>query len=182
MKIAIDLGIETPGFIPSIPTFKNEIKSTFNTASEIFEKAFRAVDSDPNEAIGLANSALESIILEILKDSRVGVEYKKNATIKELVTNLVKFFKSDPEFPSECKPLVNSFTTIATEIENLRSNHTFSHGQTDEDYIVRDAIYSSFVVNSISTVGLFILNYYKDRFPKVVGEGVEEIDDDTLPF
>ena len=36
LKMAIDLGIETPDFIPSIPTFKNEIKSEYKTASSIF--------------------------------------------------------------------------------------------------------------------------------------------------
>ena len=32
LKIAIDLGIETPDYIPSVPTFKNELKSSYETA------------------------------------------------------------------------------------------------------------------------------------------------------
>lgn len=31
LKIAIDLGVETPDFIPSIPVFRNEIKSNYPT-------------------------------------------------------------------------------------------------------------------------------------------------------
>ena len=31
LKMAIDLGIETPDFIPSVPTFKNELKSSYET-------------------------------------------------------------------------------------------------------------------------------------------------------
>src|SRR5690349_21823043 len=32
LKMAIDLGVDTPDFIPSIPTFKNELKSSYKTA------------------------------------------------------------------------------------------------------------------------------------------------------
>ena len=60
LKIAIDLGVETPDFIPSIPTFRNEIKSSYPTASATFEKAFKDLESHPEIAIGLANSALNS--------------------------------------------------------------------------------------------------------------------------
>ena len=62
LKIAIDLGLDTPDFIPSIPMFKNELKSSFETAAQTFEKAYCNVEKDPSLAIGLANSALESII------------------------------------------------------------------------------------------------------------------------
>lgn len=77
LKIAIDLGIETPDYIPSIPVFKNELKSSYETASQTFEKAFKNVESDPSLAIGLANSALESIIKEILNDERVVITYNE---------------------------------------------------------------------------------------------------------
>ena len=35
LKIAIDLGVDTPDFIPSIPTFKNELKSEYKTAYDL---------------------------------------------------------------------------------------------------------------------------------------------------
>jgi hypothetical protein len=68
LKVAIDLGVDTPDFIPSIPTFKNELKSAYKTAYDTFTKAYKQIDTDPSTAVGLANSALESIIKEILKD------------------------------------------------------------------------------------------------------------------
>ena len=67
LKVAIDMGIETPDYIPSIPTFRNKIKENYKNASETFEKAFREVEKDPSLAIGLANSVLESIIKDILR-------------------------------------------------------------------------------------------------------------------
>src|SRR5690606_23400079 len=60
LKVAIDMGVDTPDFIPSIPTFKNELKSDFKTAYDTFTKAFKQIETDPSLAIGLANSALES--------------------------------------------------------------------------------------------------------------------------
>lgn len=44
LKIAIDLGLDTPDFIPSIPMFKNELKSSFETAAQTFEKAYCNVE------------------------------------------------------------------------------------------------------------------------------------------
>lgn len=41
LKMAIDLGIETPDYIPSIPTFRNELKADYKNASTSFEKAFQ---------------------------------------------------------------------------------------------------------------------------------------------
>lgn len=38
------MGIETPDYIPSIPTFRNKIKENYKNASETFEKAFREVE------------------------------------------------------------------------------------------------------------------------------------------
>ncbi|MHB9630920.1 hypothetical protein, partial [Staphylococcus aureus] len=66
VKIAIDLGIETPDFIPSIPTFRNKLKDDYKNASTSFEKAFQNIEKDPAESVGNANSVLESIIKEIL--------------------------------------------------------------------------------------------------------------------
>lgn len=68
LKIAIDVGVETPDLIPSIPVFRNEIKAEFESASAAFEKAFKQIEEHPDIAIGLANSVLESIIKAVLND------------------------------------------------------------------------------------------------------------------
>src|SRR5690606_19948903 len=65
LEDAIDLGVDTPDFIPSMPTFKNELKAEIQTAYDTCTKALKQSESDPSLAVGLANSALESIIKEI---------------------------------------------------------------------------------------------------------------------
>lgn len=188
IKIAIDLGIETPDFIPSIPTFKNKIKSEYPTASATFEKAFKQIEEHPDLAIGLANSALESILKEILKDERIKTKYKGTDTLYKLVTALLKELKlyPDSELPEEMKTLGSSLLSASQTIEKLRSEKTAVHGKTADDYVVNDSLYTYFVVNSVTTIGLFLDSYYKQKFPPIVEEeensSVVEEESDDLPF
>ena len=182
LKIAIDLGVETPDYIPSIPVFKNELKSSYETASQTFEKAFKNVEEDPSLAVGLANSALESIIKEILKDDRIDVEWNEKDTLSNLIKNICKAFKltTDSEMPNEIKTISSSLLNACKAIDDLRSDKTIFHGKMDSNYVVAEPLYAYFIVNAVSTVGLFLLNFYKLRFPQIVKPVIEDIDD--LPF
>lgn len=170
LKIAIDLGIETPDYIPMIPMFRNELKTDYKNASTSFEKAFRAIESDPAEAVGYANSVLESILKEILKDERFSDVEAKNLTSKQLVRNILKKFElnpDSPEMPSEMRAIGTSLTSIAKSIEDLRSDKTLLHGQDSEKYLIDQPLYAYFVINSCATVGLFLINFYQTKFPKI---------------
>lgn len=182
LKIAIDLGVETPDYIPSIPVFKNELKSSYETASQTFEKAFKNVEEDPSLAVGLANSALESIIKEILKDDRIDVEWNEKDTLSNLIKSICKAFKltTDSEMPNEIKTISSSLLNACKAIDDLRSDKTIFHGKMDSNYVVTEPLYAYFIVNAVSTVGLFLLNFYKLRFPQIVKPVLGDIDD--LPF
>ena len=84
LKVAIDIDVDTPEFIPSIPTFKNKLKSDYKTAYATFMKSFKQVENDPSLAVGLANSALESIIKEIIKENRINWKLSGNETLYRL--------------------------------------------------------------------------------------------------
>lgn len=182
LKIAIDIGVDTPDFIPSIPMFKNEIKSNYISANATFEKALKQIEVHPDIAIGLANSALESIIKEILKDERMSSKIKGNKTMYILSTVILKEFKllSDTNLPQEIKTIGNSLLTINQSIEKIQSEKTDFHGKTQEDYVIEDPLYTYFIVNSVTTIGLFLNSYYKLKFPKPIVEDNKVIDD--LPF
>ena len=184
LRIAIDLGIETPDFIPSIPTFKNELKSSYKTASQTFEKAYNNVETDPDLAIALSYSALESICKEILTDSRVAISYDKSMTLPKLISAICKGFRFvDTNLPVELKTIGSSLINIAKAIEDIRSDKTKAHGQTDNDYRVQDSLYTKFVVNSVSTVGLFLLNFYEEKYPiKRAQTQNNWTDSNELPF
>ena len=181
LKVAVDIGVETPDFIPSVSTFKNEIKSEVKTAYDTFTKAFKQIETDSSIAIGLANSALESIIKEILKDDRLKNKVTGNETLYRLSCIILKEFNlNNSENPKEIKTIGNSLITICQSIETLRSEKTDFHGKTKDDYLIKDSIYAYFVVNAVSTVGLFLNTFYKTKFPKEVVFKDEEVDD--LPF
>ena len=181
LKVAIDMGVDTPDFIPSIPTFKNELKSDFKTAYDTFTKAFKQIESDPSLAVGLANSALESIVKEILKDDRIKSKIKGTETLYKLTTIIIKEFNFlDSNHPVEIKTIGSSLLSISQSIEKLRSEKTDFHGKTEEDYLITDSIYTYFVVNAVTTVGLFLQSYFKTKLPKPPKEVEEEHDD--LPF
>lgn len=179
LKIAIDLGIDTPDFIPSIPTFKNELKTNYTAAHSIFERAIREVENDPSLAIGLANSALESIIKEILKDERIECKVPRNKTLYQLSSAIVKEFNLiDAEHPVEIKTIGSSLLAINQAIETIRSTKTNFHGKVAEDLIINDSLYAYFVINAVTTVGMFLISFYKTKFPSTI----EDVEIDDLPF
>ena len=169
IKIAVDLGIDTPDFIPSIPTFRNIIKVEYATASVTFESAYKKIETEPEIAIGLANSALESIIKEILKDTRITTQWKDNDTLYSLTKSLLKEFNLMPtaNMPEEIKTIGSSLVAVAQGIEKLRCDKTYFHGKTNDDYVISDPMYVYFIVNSICAVGMFIRSFYKKHYPNI---------------
>lgn len=179
------MGLETPDFIPSVPTFKNELKSSYETAAQTFDKAFCNVEKDPNLAIGLANSALESILKEMLKDERSQIQYDSRDTLSKLIKNICKAFRlnNGDSLPQEVQTIAKSLIACSNAIEDLRSTKTEMHGKTQDDFIIKDPMCAYFVVNAVSTVGLFLLNYYMGKYPRQVNNARYEFDpDDDLPF
>lgn len=177
LKVAIDMGIETPDYIPSIPTFRNKIKENYKNASETFEKAFREVEKDPSLAIGLANSVLESIIKDILRANQVS-NYSEHDTLTKLVRKCFSHFGiNDSSLPSEIKSIANSILNAAKSIEDIRSDKTSFHGKSSEYEVISQPEYAYFVINAVTTIGLFFLKYH----PKQKQAIIQNFDDD-LPF
>lgn len=179
LKVAIDLGVDTPDFIPSIPTFKNELKSDYKTAYDTFTKAYKQIETDPSTAVGLANSALESIIKEILKDTRISSKINGGETLYKLSSIILKEFNlTSDEHPKEIKTIGNSLLAVNQAIEKIRSEKTEFHGKTADDYLINDTIYTYFIINTVATVGLYLNSYYKTKYPKIK----PIVEEDELPF
>ena len=71
---------------------------------------------------------------------------------------------------------------IAQNIETIRSNNTdVSHGKISKDYIIEDELYAKFVINAVSSVGLFLLNYYEKKYKPSVNIEPESNEGD-IPF
>lgn len=168
LKIAIEMGVDTPGFIPSFPTFKNELISDYHTAYQSFEKAIKNIEEHPDVAVGLANSTLESIIKHILEDGKLNSEPK--GTLETLMKLVLKEFSmsingKDKEI-TEINKIASSLISISQNIEGLRSKKTTSHGKAKDDYVLTDSLYAYFIVNSVTTVGMFLKDFYELKFKK----------------
>lgn len=164
-KIAIELGIETPNFIPSIPTFKNKLKNNFETAYETFVKAQKQVETNPDIAIGLANSTLESIIKEILKDEKINQNLSGKETLGKLIKIILKEFRYlDEDLPIELKSMSSQLIGLANSVEKMRSEKTNFHGKTDSDYIVTNPLYAYLTINAVTSLAIFLNEYYQNQY------------------
>lgn len=183
VRIAIDIGVDTPGFLPAFPTLKNELKSDYKTAYDAFTKASRSVLEDPSTAILLAHSALEGIMKEITNDKRFSDHPGPRATQKVLTDYILKKFHSDTDgHPEEIKRISRSMESMNQAIEDIRSKKTHAHGKANEDYLITDAIYSQFIINSVTAIGIYMIALYKNKYPKTELEVTMDEPDDELPF
>lgn len=65
------------------------------------------------------------------------------------------------EYPKENLTIGSSLLVICQSIEKLRNEKTDFHGKTKDDYLINDSIYAYFIINAVTTVGLFLNSYYK---------------------
>ena len=179
IKIAMDLWIETPWFIPAVSEIKNELKEENENIHDTFMKAFKSVSDSPDDAVGFANSALESIIKTILQDDRIVINKNNNDTLYELSEKILKVFKKYPwkDMPEEINMIGSWLLKASQWIEKLRSDKTDFHWKTKNDVIIKDSSYAYFIVNAVTTIGLFLLEVYKENYPKQ-----KEFDPNDLPF
>ena len=90
--------------------------------------------------------------------------------------------KSNIQIPEEIKVIGTSLLSASQSIEKIRSTKTFFHGKTEDDYVIDDPLFVYFVVNSVCTIGLFLMSFYKKKFPKEESDDDMPLDSDNLPF
>ena len=186
-SVAIECGVSVPIIVPAFPTFKRKLTQWEDGSSlllENFTKAYNSVYKDPDLAISLANSTLESIIKHILKSGKFpNISYNKNDTLYELTEKLLKGLEFFPTktLQKNIRNIGSSLLKLSKEIEELRSDATFSHGKAKNDYIVDSSLYSVLVVNSIITIGLFLLSFFEEKYANLrICQSQEDVED--LPF
>lgn len=191
IQMAIDLKIEVIGVIYSIAKIEGLDKTDYRQAKIIFDDAVKRVYDKPDEAIGLANSALESIIKHILEQGKLNVKYKKNDTLYNLTQTILKGLGYFPSKDTEnnIKQIGSSFLNTAQAIESLRSEKTKFHGKDSSQNIIEDPLYACFIVNSVATLGNFLISFYEKKYTDKLDTKVIEnselndlIPDDEIPF
>lgn len=161
-KIAVDLNVEVPGLIYSVAEIKGVLAGKYEDAGQAFERAYGKIFSEPSTAIIMANSALERIIKDICKDPALN-SCKSKDTLYKLTSHILKQFNFFPDrsLNENIQKIGSGLLSASQAIESLRSNNTEAHGTEDE--IIADPLYAMLVVNAVSTIGLFFLNYYEKK-------------------
>ncbi len=174
-KIAVDLNIEIPGLIYSVAEIKGVLSEKYEDVARTFEKAHERIYSDPPTAIIMANSALERIVKKICSNATIE-ECNPKDTLYKLTSHILKQFNFFPDksLNINIRNIGSGLLSVAQAIENIRSNNTEAHGSEDE--ILSDPLYAMLVVNTVSTVGLFLLNFYEKHYkPEPAYKADEEI-------
>ena len=162
-KIAVDLNIEIPGMIYSVAEIKGVLSRKYEDVGRTFEKAHEKIYSEPSMAIIMANSALERIIKKICSDHSIDGCNSKD-TLYKLALHILKQFNFFPDknLNTNIRNIGSGLLSASQAIENIRRNNTEAHGTEDE--IISDPLYAMLVVNTVATVGLFLLNYYEKHY------------------
>ena len=180
VKMAIDLGIDTPGFLPAIPKFKNILKDENQTAFQNFERAVKNVYENPDQAVSLAASTLEGAIKTILSDESFTMPKGKNPSLTKLVSTIVKEFGFDDKTkcPQELITIARQLRGLGQAIDDLRSDKSTAHGKKHDEYVVDEPLWAGFIVNTSATLGLFLWEYYEKKYKPAKQEETLNAPDD----
>lgn len=187
IKIAIDMGVETPGLIPEIPRFKNVLKESNENALQMFIQATKLIYEKPDEAVVLSESTLEGVVKTICNDSRLQIDSNlvKAGPQKKLIKELIKALdlSAGVNMPPELSSLAEHLREASDSIREIRNSKTAAHGKIQDEYVIDDPLWAEFIVNSCATLGLFLYFFYKRKFPE---DSNSESDDgfntDNIPF
>lgn len=183
VKMAADLGVDTPGLLPCIPVMKNVLRESNQSALSNFERAVKEVYEHPDQSVALAASTLEGLFKAILKESQQDIPSKNDSLSKltgKVVKELIAF--CDPSTPEEIRTLASQIRGIGSTIDNLRSDKSTAHGKAPGEYIVDDGLWAETVVNATATLGILLWRLHERRKSARQIPHPAPVYDDNIPF
>lgn len=186
VRMAADIGVETPGLLPCIPVMKNILSQNNTNAYANFERAVRDVYDQPDQSVALAASTLEGVFKTIIQnvepDDSMG-----NASLTKLTSKVVKDLVDtcDPSAPQEIKTLASQLRSLGNSIDSLRSDKSTAHGKAPGGYVVDDALWAETVVNCTATLGILLWRLFERHQPQQAEPSLASqipACDDGIPF
>lgn len=165
VRIASELGIEVPGS----PTLTSQNLKSFLDANalhschEDFNRCLLSADADPAQAMASASSTLESICKAILDSFQLG--YPKDQSLQPLLRAVFSAMNLSPETQAEAeiKRILGGLLSAAIGIGVLRTKYSAAHGRGDKQKRLTHR-HARLAINATSTIGLFLLETYQERF------------------
>lgn len=165
LEVAKDLGLITSiDIIDDSYVLENYFNNHgFENCKRDFDRCLENISNDIDTAIGNASSTLESLFKAILDD--MGEDYPKDESISPLASlvfeklNLSPSDHADPEIKRILGGLLNAGLGIGT----LRTKFSSFHGKGGKQ-IRLEKRHARLVINSLTTVGLFVLETYLNKY------------------
>ncbi len=186
IKMAADIGVETPGLLPSIPVMKNILNQNNTNAYMNFERAVKDVYEHPDRSVPPAASTLEGVFKTILQNSDPDIQ-AKNPSLSELTVKVVKQLigECDASAPREIRTLASQLRGLGSTIDDLRSDKSTAHGKAAGDYVIDDELWAEAVVNATATLGLLLWRLHERSCAEAkvtsTDQSIPTYDDD-IPF
>lgn len=185
IKIAADIGVETPGILPCIPVMKNILNQNNSNAYTNFKRAIKNVYDSPDQSVTLAASTLEGVIKTILTRLTPDDQVDR-LTLSKLTGKVVRRLigKCNPSTPEEIKNLASGITKTNQAISELRNNKSVAHGKAQGEHVIDDALWAETVVNATATVGMLLWRLFERRQNRnsEIAPPSGKIDSNDIPF
>lgn len=134
---------------------------------QTWAKALQRKDTDPEGAITIARTLIESVLKHILEE--IKIDYPRDVELHELYKLVSNELNLSPEQHDEklFKQILGSCTGIISGLGNLRNNMGDAHGKGKILYQPSER-HAELAVNLSGTMCLFILKTYESKIGKII--------------
>lgn len=129
-----------------------------------WQKALERKISDPEGAITIARTLIESLLKYILDEQ--GLEYGESIELSELYKEVAKLLNMAPEQHQEqiFKQILGGANGIISGLGSMRNKLGDAHGKTKSSIKPQER-HSELAVNLAGTMAIFLFKTYRDKFP-----------------
>ncbi|MCP4140783.1 MAG: abortive infection family protein [Chloroflexi bacterium] len=140
-------------------------KTSMKVCQDDFEKAVQDVETNPANAIGMASTALESIckaMLDAFKEP-----YPKDESLQPLLKTVFKILDLSPagHADPDLKRILGGLSNAGAGLAVLRTKYSTFHGK-GANQLRLEKRHARLAVNSLTTVGMFLLETYFEMYKK----------------
>jgi hypothetical protein len=144
---------------------EEEIQFSEPYIHQIWEKALKRKNEDPEGAITIARSLLESVIKTILDEEKVS--YNETDSLTALYKKVAKILNLAPENHSEeiFKQILGGMGAVVHGLASLRNRLGDAHGHGKKRIRPKER-HSELAVNLAGTMALFLFKSYQEKISK----------------
>ncbi|WLD91726.1 abortive infection family protein [Alkalihalobacillus sp. AL-G] len=167
LQVASGLNINLHNNIEVINQLDNLLQENFlKNIIDDFNRSVSNIEKDSDQAIASASSTLESICKSLL--DFFSTDYPKDQSLSSLVSKTFSLLdlSSAAHSDAEIKRILGGLTNAGLGIGVLRTGYSSAHGKGSKQYRLGKR-HARLVVNSMATIGIFLLETYYEKYNMV---------------